>query len=179
MWFQRKNKPLPAYTPPSTVPTSHRRTVAATAAHYPAPAMDRVAYEWLLNDADRLDAQADSNDTKAEKLLDDAIEWRTVAANYRRLALQYTQAPAVPVAPQEPAYDEPQHPADPDPSRFNPTWQLPPQPGMCGCVWGNGESCELCDPLSGAPISILSPWTAPESDAGSTVTFPAVDGWTR
>lgn len=180
VWFRRNNKAFQApYTPPSSAPVSHRRTTPATPTRYAGPAIDQVARDWLLNDAVRMDEAADDADAKARQLRADASEWRTVAANYRRIALQSAATP-------EPVYDEPQRPADPDPSQFNPTWQIPaePEPPECGCQWWRGETCERCDVLTPAP-SILTPWS-PQSVADlagwaepSTREFPAANGEVR
>jgi hypothetical protein len=97
-------------------------------------------------------------------------------------ALHNPDAPAPqpepqPLARPETAYDEPQPPADPDPSRFNPTWQIPapqPSPIGCACRWRMGETCEGCDGFATGQLSILTPWSAP-GDA-STEQFPALNG---
>jgi len=157
VWFRRKNTvSRAAYTPPGTR-TSHRRTI---------PATPPIA-EWIGQDADRLEASAAEAEARAEKLLADAVKWRALAAAYRVLT----------VAPEpEPAPVERLHRVDPDPSQFNPTWQLPQEPGMCGCRHAYGESCELCDTYVSEGLSILTPWTP---DAHDTAVQPLVNGWAQ
>jgi hypothetical protein len=174
VWFHRKNKAPVIYPAAKTLPRSHRRTPPGQGA----PPIDPIAARWLTADADQLDRAAADNEAQAELLLARAIEWRTVAASYRQLAL------TVPAPPDPPA--EPQ-PEPEDPSRLNPTWQLPQQPGVCGCVWGRGESCDVCDALVPGPVLWEPPpvadaaaWAAPySSNDGLTVTFPAASGAER
>ncbi len=207
VWSLRKNKARAeqqfpvhptqhraARTHPATVPFAAVAPVLArTRGH--AEGLEPVAYDWLLNDADRLDDGALDAEGKAARLLRDAAEWRTVAASYRHLAAAHTpHAPRPepqPLAQPEPAYDEPQPAADPDLSRFNPTWQVPdgPQTAACGCRWWRGESCATCDTLTPTRVSVITPWSpTSEPDAagwrdeprdGATEQFPAVNGDNR
>lgn len=157
MWFRRKNTvSRAAYTPPST-PTSHRRTI---------PATPPIA-EWIGEDIDWLESSADNDEAKADALLQRAARKRALADAYRTLtAVPEPQPVAAPV----------QIPAEPDPSQHNPTWQLPQEPGMCGCRHGLGESCALCDASVSEGLSILTPWSP---DAHDTAVQPLVNGWTR
>jgi hypothetical protein len=147
------------------------------------------AYDWLLNDAARLLESAADARRDAAQLIENATEYEIVAASYRRLAAMH--CPDAPGAPQpQPEYAEPQHPADPDPSRFNPTWQIPDrQRAECGCAFWLGESCASCDGSVSEYASILTPWSpTSEADAagwndaprhGQTEQFPLVNGEVR
>jgi hypothetical protein len=173
VWFHRKNK-APKIPAPPLAPA--RRTHRRTPPGQGAPPIDPIAARWLTADADQLDRAAADNEAQAELLLARAIEWRTVAASYRQLAL------TVP-APPDPDPEPQSEPADP--SRLNPTWQVAQQPGVCGCVWGRGESCEVCDALVSGPTlweppPVAAGWADPySSNDGLTVTFPAASGADR
>ncbi len=190
MWFRRNNT-RPAYTPPSSVPTAHRapRKALPPQPAFPGPIAPQ-AYDWLLNDADRLLESAADARRDAAQLIENAVEYEIVAASYRRLAALHS--PDAPTAPQpQPEYAEPQPPADPDLSRHNPTWQVPiaPQAAACGCRWWRGESCATCDTLTPTRVSVITPWSpTSEPDAagwrdeprdGATGQFPAVNGDNR
>jgi hypothetical protein len=163
VWSFRKNKPVPAYYPPSSVPASHRRTIPAT------PPLAA----WISEDADWLELSADADEAKADALLQRAARKRALSDAYRTLIVA-----SVPRPVPQPLPVEPQIPAEPDPSQHNPTWQLPQEPGMCGCRHGLGESCELCDAPVSEGLSILTPWSPA---AGDTVTYPEMvnGGWQR
>lgn len=192
MWFFGKSKPSQRPAPPQHRATRRPPTPPTVKLDPIAP----QAYDWLLSDAARLDDGADNAEQQATQLLADAAEWRIVAATYRRIAAMHS--PDVPLAPVE----EPQ----PDPSRFNPTWQSTPQiieqamaeaPSLqqvhariwdgrdCACIFARGETCKRCDEFVGDRVSILTPWTpASEADAagwsdGQAGQSPLVNGEVR
>lgn len=167
MWFRRKNTAFQSpYTPP-TAPTSHRCTIpATTAASGIVDPIAPQAYDWLLNDADRLEAAAAEKEAQVQRDLSDAAEWRIVAASYRRIAAMHgPDAPRVEVQPEP----EPQPVSVPS---------GPPSPIGCPCQWWRGESCEQCDRFVPQEVSVTTPWSPPEPDADTAVQ-PLVNGWTR
>lgn len=171
MWFRPKTT-RPAYTPPSSVPTSHRR-ITVPAAPQPPPwqpptALDpNIARDWLLNDAMRLEQSAHEKRSTAHAELAVADQWDTVAGELRRLAAQYDQAAPEPPAeaPQEPVYDEPQPPADP--LQFKATWAM--QPAFIEQALAESPSLEQVH---------AQLWQPPAED-DATAAYQPVNGWTR
>lgn len=174
MWFHRKNT-RPAYSPPSSAPTSHRRVPAIA---------DTTLHDWITADADWLEESATGDEAQADALMQRAARKRTLAAQYRPIAARWQAPSPFETAVQAPAHDEPPAAADPAPepdlSRHNPTWQIPQQERAdCGCAFWLGESCALCDATVSARITVTSPWSPPAAE--ETVTYPEMvnAGWQR
>lgn len=168
VWSRTKDKTPPA--PSNTHTKRHARPRTTD----PYGTLPRAADEALIIDETlrahlqgaigRLEHGATQDEAEAAQLNARAAYRRTIAAHYRRLIALGEETARRRQAPSESAYDEPQ--AEVDPSRFNPTWQLP-------------QRGDYFDP---APIE---PWQ-PEPEArgwltdhfapqdGNTETYPAL-----
>lgn len=129
--FKDKTPPTPSNTHTNTKRHARPRTTDpyGTLPHRTDEALilDEALRAHLAAAIDRMETAAATDETQAAQLNDRAAYRRSIAAHYRRLIALGDETARRRQAPPQPAYDEPQ--PESDPSRFNPTWQIPqPEP---------------------------------------------------